>query len=228
MKIGLRTPSLKKSIKARTTGKIKRALKKTVNPVYGKKGVGLITDPKKVIYNKVYKKTTFGGLSGIDLNSSKKHSFWDLFKSPKKEKKSELKRKEIELTNLVNECEHKLFLYNQSMTIVNDTTKPDTFFNNLDTAISSLERAVEISNYDFINVSGDDLEKGLERLTNEKLNIEEEFVKRYYFDNIKKASVLKTEKGKQNNLSKGKEKLLEYRDKFEDDTIKLIEILYKN
>lgn len=228
MKIGLRTPSLKKSIKARTTGKIKRSLKKSINPVYGKKGVGLITDPKKAIYNKVYKKTTFGGLSGIDLNSSKNHSFWDLFKSPKKEEKSELKRKETELTNLVNECEHKLFLYNQSMTIVNDTTNPDTFFNNFDTAKYSLERAVEISKYDFINTSGDDLEKGLERLTNEKLNIEEEFVKRYYFDNVKKANVLKTEKGKQNNLSKGKERLLEYRDKFEDDTIKLIDILYNN
>ncbi|HEQ0654243.1 TPA: hypothetical protein VD030_001826, partial [Streptococcus pyogenes] len=107
-------------------------------------------------------------------------------------------------------------------------TNPDTFFNNLDTAKYSLERAVEISKYDFINASGDDLEKGLERLTNEKLNIEEEFVKRYYFDNIKKANVLKTEKGKQNNLSKGKERLLEYRDKFEDDTIKLIDILYNN
>ncbi|ABF33862.1 TPA: hypothetical protein VDA20_001717 [Streptococcus pyogenes] len=228
MKIGLRTPSLKKSIKARTTGKIKRSLKKSINPMYDKKGVGLITDPEKAIYNKVYKKTTFGGLSGIDLNSSKNHSFLDLFKSPKKEKKSEVKRKEIELTNLVNECEHKLFLYNQSMTIVNDTTNPDTFFNNLDTAKYSLERAVEISKYDFINASGDDLEKGLERLTNEKLNIEEEFVKRYYFDNIKKANVLKTEKGKQNNLSKGKERLLEYRDKFEDDTIKLIDILYNS
>ncbi|HHK1448643.1 TPA: hypothetical protein ACQMIQ_001527, partial [Streptococcus pyogenes] len=70
MKIGLRTPSLKKSIKARTTGKIKRSLKKSINPMYDKKGVGLITDPEKAIYNKVYKKTTFGGLSGIDLNSS--------------------------------------------------------------------------------------------------------------------------------------------------------------
>lgn len=56
MKIGFRTPNLKKAIKARTTGKIKRSLKKSVNPVYGKKGIGLITDPKKAIYNKVYKK----------------------------------------------------------------------------------------------------------------------------------------------------------------------------
>ncbi|VTT18292.1 phage protein [Streptococcus dysgalactiae subsp. equisimilis] len=86
MKIGLRTPSLKKSIKARTTGKIKRSLKKSINPVYGKKGVGLITDPKKAIYNKVYKKTTFGGLSGIDLNSSKSILFGAYLNLQKREK----------------------------------------------------------------------------------------------------------------------------------------------
>lgn len=59
MKIGMRKPSLKKSIKARTTGKAKRALKKAVIPGYGKKGMGWIKNPKKAAYNKVYKKTTF-------------------------------------------------------------------------------------------------------------------------------------------------------------------------
>lgn len=59
MKIGMRKPSLKKSIKARTTGKAKRALKKAVIPGYGKKGSGWIRNPKKAAYNKVYKKTTF-------------------------------------------------------------------------------------------------------------------------------------------------------------------------
>ena len=59
MKIGMRKPSLKKSIKARTTGKAKRALKKALIPGYGKKGTGWIKDPKKAAYNKVYKKTTF-------------------------------------------------------------------------------------------------------------------------------------------------------------------------
>ncbi|MCI6107260.1 MAG: hypothetical protein PUE33_02215 [bacterium] len=66
MKFGMRKPSLMKSVKARTTGKIKRKIKSSVNPLYGKKGIGLITNPKKAIYNKVYKKTTF--------------SFFDLFK----------------------------------------------------------------------------------------------------------------------------------------------------
>lgn len=59
MKIGIRKPSLKKSIKARTTGALKRKVKGEINPLYGKKGVGLIKDPKRSISNKIYKKTTF-------------------------------------------------------------------------------------------------------------------------------------------------------------------------
>lgn len=72
MKIGIRTPSLKKSFKARTTGKAKRAVKKAVIPGYGQKGMGWIHDPKKAAYNKVYNKTTvsFGEL--LDFNTKTK------------------------------------------------------------------------------------------------------------------------------------------------------------
>ncbi|WP_270324675.1 hypothetical protein [Lactococcus petauri] len=66
MKFGMRKPSVKKSLKARTTGKAKRKVKKALVPGYGKKGMGYVKNPKKAVYNKVYKKTTF--------------SFWDLFK----------------------------------------------------------------------------------------------------------------------------------------------------
>ena len=59
MKFGMRKPNLKKSLKARTTGKTNRAIKSAINPLYGKKGMGLINNPKKEIYNKIYKKTTF-------------------------------------------------------------------------------------------------------------------------------------------------------------------------
>ena len=52
----MRTPSIKKSIKARTTGKAKRAIKKAVILGYGKKGIGWIKNPKKAAYNKDYKK----------------------------------------------------------------------------------------------------------------------------------------------------------------------------
>ena len=66
MKFGLRTPSLKKSFKARTTGRAKRAVKKALIPGYGKKGMGWLKNPKKAAYNNVYHKTSF--------------SIWDLFK----------------------------------------------------------------------------------------------------------------------------------------------------
>lgn len=60
MKFGLRTPSLKKSISARTSGRAKRAIKKAIIPGYGKKGMGWLKNPKKAAYNKVYNKTSFG------------------------------------------------------------------------------------------------------------------------------------------------------------------------
>lgn len=69
MKFGMRKPSLKKSFKARTTSKAKRKVKKALIPGYGKKGRGIL-HPKKTVYNKVYKKTSF--------------SIWDLFKPKKK------------------------------------------------------------------------------------------------------------------------------------------------
>lgn len=59
MKIGIRKPSIKKSLKARTTGKLKRALKSEIIPLYNQKGTGIIKNPKKAVYNKGYKKTTF-------------------------------------------------------------------------------------------------------------------------------------------------------------------------
>ena len=59
MKFGMRKPSVKRSIKARTTGRAKRAVKKAVIPGYGKKGMGWVNNPKNAAYNKIYKKTSF-------------------------------------------------------------------------------------------------------------------------------------------------------------------------
>lgn len=69
MKIGVRTPSLKKSFKARTTGRLNRTLKKSVNPFYGKKGMGYIKNPEKAIYNKIYHKVTVGPLKPLKNGS---------------------------------------------------------------------------------------------------------------------------------------------------------------
>lgn len=65
MKTGLRKPSYKKSISARTKGKVTRSIKRSINPLCGKKGMGWINNPKKAAYNKIYNKTSFGILDII-------------------------------------------------------------------------------------------------------------------------------------------------------------------
>ena len=62
----MRTPSLKRSLKARTKSKWKRQAKKAIIPGYGRKGMGWVKNPRKAAYNNIFRKTTF--------------SFWDLFK----------------------------------------------------------------------------------------------------------------------------------------------------
>ena len=66
MRIGMRKPSVKRSISARTTGKWKRQAKKAIIPGYGRKGTGWVKNPRKTAYNRIYRNTTF--------------SLWNLFK----------------------------------------------------------------------------------------------------------------------------------------------------
>lgn len=56
MKIGMRKPSVKKMISARTSPK--RFVRHNLG-LKAPKGYGWITNPKKAAYNKVYNKTTF-------------------------------------------------------------------------------------------------------------------------------------------------------------------------
>ena len=60
VKIGMRKPNLKSSLKARTTGRAKRAMKRALIPGYGKKGMGWVKNPRKAAYNAVYRRTTVG------------------------------------------------------------------------------------------------------------------------------------------------------------------------
>lgn len=66
MKIGMRRISPMKSLKARTTGRAKRAIKRAVIPGYGRRGMGFVKNPSRSIKGAIYRRTTF--------------SFWDLFR----------------------------------------------------------------------------------------------------------------------------------------------------
>ena len=64
----MRKPSVKRMIKARTTGRAKRAVKRAVIPGYGKRGMGggFVKNPKRAVKGAIYRRTTF--------------SVWDLFR----------------------------------------------------------------------------------------------------------------------------------------------------
>ena len=74
MKVGIRTPSPTKSIKSRTTARIKRAAKSSYNPVYGKDGIGYLKDPERAIKNKVYHKVTADPLDDMKDKVERIHS----------------------------------------------------------------------------------------------------------------------------------------------------------
>ena len=66
MTIGMRRPSVRRSIAARTRGRLTRAVKRSVIPGYGVRGTGIWKNPRRAVYNRIYKRTTF--------------SFWSLFR----------------------------------------------------------------------------------------------------------------------------------------------------
>ncbi|XCY70967.1 hypothetical protein ABG808_05965 [Streptococcus iniae] len=303
MKVGMRTPSLKKSFKARTTGKVKKQMKKSVNPLYGKKGMGLVDNPKKLVYNKVYNKTTVDGLKPLKVSSSKKTNkandnfgqvlplfepkvtediivhkkkFWtivsyffaglfvvealqSLFNKnfvgfiiglgfalliyklrqnvPEQKQKTitrfkteeELSSEKLNLMNDKISFDHSLEMYNQGVNLMQSTLNPDTFVANYKLAVDSLTKVVDITEKykDRFHVEGDNLETALQRIISEKAYIEEEFIQRYYFNNVKKANELKTETGKANNLAKGKEKIMQHEELLNQKSVDLINTLYK-
>lgn len=60
MKFGIRKPSLKKSIAARTS--VKRIVKNSLG-LRAPRGYGWLTNPKKAAYNRVYSRTTISWAS---------------------------------------------------------------------------------------------------------------------------------------------------------------------
>ncbi|PBC04177.1 hypothetical protein [Mesorhizobium sp. WSM3860] len=63
MKFGIRRPSIKRSLAARTS--VKRMVKQSLG-MKAPRGMGWVTDPKRAAYNRVYDRTTV--------------SFWSLLK----------------------------------------------------------------------------------------------------------------------------------------------------
>ncbi len=75
MKYGIRKPNIKSSIKARTTGHLKRTVK-SISPTYKVKGIGLIKSPKKSIYNHIYNQTTVSAFNNSKRNKNNSSNYY--------------------------------------------------------------------------------------------------------------------------------------------------------
>lgn len=208
MKFGFRKPNLKKRVKAKTTGKLKRAAKRSVNPMYGKKGMGLVNNPKKAVYNKVYNKTT---ISVDDI----------LKKKPKKSIFGKPKYSQQEISLLVNQAKRNMEIYNDSQKLFNETSSPDVFLSRYDLA---LEHAVSLNDIiektdNAIGYSGTNVKDIITTLQTKKDEVYNDFLQRYKEDSKQKALVLKTEKGRINNFNRSLERLLNYENKFNKSQI---------
>ena len=79
MKFGMRKPSITKSLKARTTTKYKRKVKKALIPGYGKKGMGWVKIRKMLLIIKSIKRPHFH--CGIYSNKKTTSNVLNLIKS---------------------------------------------------------------------------------------------------------------------------------------------------
>lgn len=145
MKIGLRTPSLKKSLKARTTGRAKRAFKSAVNPVYGKKGVGVINNPKKAVYNAVYNKTTIGLKDIVNSGTKSNGKVRDKqeYKSVENRKANNISSENQTLKNKSAKLNEECNMYRKN---VCETTNPCIFFGSYKLLIDKLKELVQYEN----------------------------------------------------------------------------------
>lgn len=125
MKFGMRKPSIKKSFKARTTGKIKRQAKSAINPIYGKKGVGFVKNPSKSVKNSIYHKTTF--------------SIFDLFKSHKKSTNNSTCKNDTKQTVTLNDVD-KMSSTQKTQLYHTIQTQYSTFYNEYYTEMQKIEK----------------------------------------------------------------------------------------
>jgi len=207
MKLGARKPSIKKSISARTTGKMKRTVKKAVIPTYGKKGSGFIKNPSKSIKNSIYNKTTY---SIIDTSSSKNSS-----KSTGQSHQNYIKNVEIieEKEKNYKKGEKLLKSAHRQEKIVNKTNNPISFFKSYEKLISTMKELIKLENTGIFN-KGTTPTDNLKNIEENKEKTINNFINRYYEKTLnimkyqeKKEDKLKSIENFSKNLSKYKDKM---------------------
>ncbi len=129
---------------------------------------------------------------------------FSLFKKKKKMNKTLLKQYAIQ-------AQRCLEIYDDSQRLFQETNNPEVFFMRYELAIKQLNDLAEIIKItnNGIKYKGDNLAKKIELLENERNREYLKFIEKYFAVSSLKANKLKTEKGRQNNLNKSLDKLLD-------------------
>ena len=159
MKFGMRKPNIKSSLRARTIGRLKRSMKSAINPLYGKKGMGYVTNPEKAIKDKIYHKVTFGVMDIFNWVKprNKKSNKIKTFSKKTTEKTITLedvdKMNDIEKTKLyhVISVQYQVF-YSEYYKNIQKASEYYSLFINNNLDIKYFEKMLECCNYVFENV----------------------------------------------------------------------------
>lgn len=129
---------------------------------------------------------------------------FSLFKKKKKMNKKLLNQYAVQ-------AQRCLEIYDDSQRLFQETNNPEVFFMRYELAVKQLNDLAEIIEVTNIGIKykGDNLAKKIALLDNERNREYLKFIERYYAASALKADKLKTEKGRQNNLHKSLDKLLD-------------------
>ncbi len=208
MKFGIRKPNIRKSIKARTTGKLKRKIKKATNPFYGKKGIDYIKNFKGAIYNKIYNKATFGKN--------------DILKNTDNKKSKKIKNKK----EAIFMAEQWLKVAQESANLINSTKNPDIFFGRYNLLIEKMKLLSNAEN--IVKFESKKPSEDLKDILDKKQLSIKEFIDRYYNETEKKVKGLTTQKAKENSINKFCEQLEFYNEEMLEENINYYQQLYND
>lgn len=233
MKFGYRKPSIKKSIKARTTGKIKRKVKKAINPMYGQKGMGFVKNPQKSIKDSIYHKTTYDITEPLKNNSAplkNKKGFLSKLFNWGNSTPVDIMLDENTYVTVHNKKEAKFYamgmlkIANDCANIVNTTKKPKIFFERYNLLIEKMEQLSKLEAFRCFN--GKLPSKNLQEILDKKLLTIDEFIDRHHQDVLDEIHALKTSKAKEKRIETFYENFQIYKNCMEPKNIEKYESLY--
>lgn len=249
MKFGFRKPNLKKRIKARTSGKVKRKIKSSVNPLYGKKGMGWIKDPKKAAYNKVYQQVTFDAIPSLKkAGSSRKNSATSfgcllpiflfisflfppllLISLPLSIHRYQKNKKEKERALLQQKSFKELLKLEELILKSQEIKGLEPFFRRVESIFQikkELSQSLQqLANKDYLEEES--LNSAVAEIHEKIQHLLKDYISRYESDSFEEAKQLKTPNGQENNYQRSFEDLMAYHKFFDQEMKDYIEMTWR-